>query len=38
MRHKLQVSFWGININAEGVVAIGAALVLVLAVLAFHRF
>ena len=22
MRHKLQVSFWGISINAEGIVAI----------------
>jgi hypothetical protein len=38
MRHKLQVTFWGLSINAEGVVAIGAALVLVLAVLAFYRF
>ena len=38
MRHKLQISFWGISINAEGLAAIGAALVLVLAVLAFYRF
>ena len=38
MRHKLEVRFWGISINAEGVVAIAAALVFVLAVLAFYRF
>jgi hypothetical protein len=38
MRHKLQVSFWGISINAEGIVAIAAALVVVLALLAFNRF
>jgi hypothetical protein len=38
MRHKLQVTFWGLGINAEGIVAIGAALVVVLAVLAFYRF
>lgn len=38
MGQKLQVSFWGIKIDAEGIVAIGAALVVILAVLAFYRF
>jgi hypothetical protein len=38
MRHKLQVSFWGISISAEGIVAIGAALLIVFASLAVYRF
>jgi len=38
MRHKLQVTIWGISVNAEGVVAIGAALLIVFALLAFYRF
>ena len=36
MRHKLQVKFLGISINAEGVVAIAAALLIVFAIL--YRF
>lgn len=38
MRHKLQVSFWGFSISAEGIVAIGAALLIVFAGLAVYRF
>lgn len=38
MRHRLQVRFWGFSISADGIVAIGAALVVVLAVLAVYRF
>jgi hypothetical protein len=35
---KLQVSLWGIKINAEGVVAIVAALLIFFAVLVVSRF
>lgn len=38
MSPKLHIKIFGITINAEGVVAIGAALVLVLAILASYRF
>lgn len=34
---KLQVRIWGLSVNAEGVVAIGAALIIVMSVLAFYR-
>jgi hypothetical protein len=37
MRNKLQVSFWGVHINAEGLVAILVTLLIVLALLAFYR-
>lgn len=37
-RSKLEVAIWGISINAEGVVAIAAAFLIVMAVLAFYRF
>jgi hypothetical protein len=33
MRNRLQFSFWGMRLNAEGVIAIAAAPVIVLAVL-----
>jgi hypothetical protein len=35
---RLHVTIWGVSVNAEGVVAIGAALLIVFAVLAFYRF
>jgi hypothetical protein len=35
---KLQVTFLGLKINAEGAFAICAALIMVLAALAFYRF
>jgi hypothetical protein len=35
---KLHVKIWGVSVNAEGALAIGAALFIVLAVLAFYRF
>lgn len=38
MRNRLHVSFWGLNLTAEGIVAIGAALLIVVAVLAVYRF
>jgi hypothetical protein len=34
---KLQIKFFALNINAEGVLAIGAAIVIFLAVLASYR-
>ena len=37
MRHRLQVRFCGFSISAEGIVAIGAALLIVFAVLAVYR-
>jgi hypothetical protein len=37
MRNRLQVSFWGLHLTAEGVIAI-AALLIVIAVLAAYRF
>jgi hypothetical protein len=30
MRNRLQVSFWGLHLTAEGVIAIAAALLIVL--------
>jgi hypothetical protein len=38
MRHRLQVTVWGISINAEGALAVGAALLIVFAMLAVYRF
>ena len=40
MRNRLQVSFWGLQLTAEGVIAIAAALliVLVFALLLTQRF
>jgi hypothetical protein len=38
MSPKLHIKIFGININAEGAIAIGATVVLVLAILAFNRF
>jgi hypothetical protein len=35
---KLQVSLWGVKVNAEGVVAILAALLIFFAVLVASRF
>lgn len=35
---KLQVSMWGIKINADGFAAIVAAVLIVVAVLLFWRF
>jgi hypothetical protein len=37
MRNRLQVSFWGLHLTAEGIVAIAAALLIVVAVLAAYR-
>jgi hypothetical protein len=37
MRNRLQVSFWGLHLSAEGIVAIAAALIIVVAVLAAYR-
>jgi hypothetical protein len=33
MRNRLQVSFWGLHLTADGMVAIGAAVLIVIAVL-----
>ena len=38
MRHRLQVRFWAFSISAEGIVAIGAALLIVFAGLVVYRF
>jgi hypothetical protein len=35
---KLHVTFWGISVSAEGALAIGAALIIVMSVLALYRF
>jgi hypothetical protein len=35
---RLRFEMWGVRLNAEGAVAICAALVLVIVVLAFSRF
>jgi hypothetical protein len=35
---KLHVTIWGISVNAEGALAVGAAFVIVMAVLALYRF
>jgi hypothetical protein len=35
---KLHVSIWGISVSAEGALAIGAALIIVISVLASYRF
>jgi hypothetical protein len=37
MRNRLRVSFWGLHLNAEGIVAIVAALLIFIAVLAASR-
>ncbi|MGY4500905.1 hypothetical protein ACVWYH_004836 [Bradyrhizobium sp. GM24.11] len=37
MRNRLQVSFWGMHLAAEGVVAIVVALLIVIAVLVASR-
>ena len=36
--HKLEVNVWGIKVSAEGVIAVGAALLIVLGALAAYRF
>jgi len=38
MRNRLQVNFWGLHLSAEGVTAIAAALIIVIAILAVSRF
>jgi hypothetical protein len=38
MRHRLQVSFWGLHLTADGIVAIAAALVIVIIVVVASRF
>jgi hypothetical protein len=35
---KLHVKIWGVSVNAEGALAIGAALIIVMSILAFYRF
>jgi hypothetical protein len=35
---KFDINIWGIKISAQGVVGIAAAVVVVIAVLAFYRF
>jgi hypothetical protein len=37
MRNRLHVSFWGIHLTAEGIVAIAAAVLIVSAVLLASR-
>jgi hypothetical protein len=37
MRNRLRVSFWGLHLTADGIVAIAAALLIVIAVLAASR-
>ena len=37
MRNRLQVSFWGLRLNADGVVAIAAALLIVVIVVLATR-
>jgi hypothetical protein len=37
MRNRLQVSFWGLHLSADGVTAIAAALLIVIAVLVASR-
>ena len=36
--HKLEVNVWGIRIKADGVIAIGAALLIVFGALVVYRF
>jgi hypothetical protein len=38
MRNRLQVRFWGIAVAADGIVAVIAALLIMLAMLAAYRF
>jgi hypothetical protein len=38
MRNRLQVSFWGMHLTAEGIVGIAAALLIVIVVVAASRF
>jgi hypothetical protein len=35
---KLHVTFWGVTVNAEGALAIGAAFLIIMSLLAFYRF
>ena len=37
MRNRLQVSFWGLRLTAEGIVAIAAAVLVVIALLVASR-
>jgi hypothetical protein len=37
MRNRLHVSFWGLHLSAEGIVAIAAALLIVIAILVASR-
>ena len=37
MRNRLEVRFWGLHLNAEGIVGIVVALLIVIAVLAASR-
>jgi hypothetical protein len=37
MRNRLQVSFWGLHLSAEGAIAIAAALIIVIAILVASR-
>jgi len=36
--HKFEMNVWGMKVSADGVIAIGAALVIVLVALAVYRF
>jgi hypothetical protein len=38
MRNRLRVRFWGLDLAADGVVAIAASLLIVLTMLAAYRF
>ncbi len=37
MRNRLQVSFWGVHLTAEGIIAIAAALLIVIMLVAASR-
>ena len=38
MRSRLQLSFWGLYLTADGIVAIGVALLIIIAVLVASKF
>ena len=38
MRNRLRVSCWGLHLDAHGIVAIAAALIIAIAVLAASKF
>ena len=38
MHNRLQVSFWGLHLTAEGIVGIAAAMLIVIVVVAASRF